>query len=349
MSHPSPGGELSRSELKIALTASESRFNNVVENSPDGIIVTDRQGVIKYVNPAAEKMFGRDRDALTGQSFGYPVMSGDTTEIDILNPRKPHVVAEMRAVSIEWEGEMGMLSTLRDMSERIQLTRELTRSNKDLESFASVVSHDIRAPLRNLHLLAGWLQQDHSADLNADAMEDIDLMRKTTTRMQRMVEDLLQYSRVTSAQAKISSDVHLDEVLVDAMDSLREEIFRADARIIADPLPILDCSVPQMVTLFRHILANAIAYCSTKPKVTVVVTLVDGMWQLDFTDNGIGVEDKYREKIFVPFNHLHSKDTHEGSGIGLATCKKIVERHNGRIWLESEPGVGSVLSVCLPV
>lgn len=339
---------VSLADMNSALAASEARFNNVVQNSPDGIVVTNSQGVIEYVNPAAENMFGRDRAALTGQSFGYPVMLGDTTEIEVLHPKQYHVVVEMRVVAIEWEGQTGMLATLRDMSLRIQLTRDLERSNKDLESFASVVSHDIRAPLRNIHLLAGWLQQDHSADLKPDALEDIELMRKTTTRMQRMVEDLLQYSRVTSAQAKVSKDVDLGEVLADALDSLEKEIFRADAQISNDSLPTINCSIPQMVTLFRHIIGNAIDYCTNQPKIVITAKLNDSVWHLCFDDNGIGVEDKYKERIFTPFNHLHSKDDHEGSGVGLATCKKIVARHEGRIWLESKSDAGSVVHVCLP-
>ncbi len=335
-------------QLKAELIASELRFNNVVQNSPDGIVVTDTDGFIQYVNPASEFMFGRNKEALIGQSFGYPVMSGDTTEIEVLHPGKPHVVAEMRVVQIEWEGETGMLATLRDMSERIQLTNDLKRSNKDLESFASVVSHDIRAPLRNLHLLAGWLQQDHAGELNSDAMEDIELMRKTTTRMQRMVDDLLQYSRTTSSEGKVSTEVQLEDVLADALDILREDIFRMDAQIINDPLPTIDCNIQQMVALFRHIISNAIAYCPIKPRITITADCEDDICHLKFHDNGIGVEEKYWEKIFVPFNHLHSKDTHDGSGIGLATCKKIVDRHNGKIWLESESGVGSVVHVQLP-
>ncbi len=341
-------GVRSLADMESALADSESRFNNVVQNSPDGIVVTDPEGVIEYVNPAAEFMFGRDRIALIGQSFGYPVMSGDTTEIEVLHPQRDHVVAEMRVVTIEWEGQTGMLATLRDMSLRIQLTRDLERSNKDLESFASVVSHDIRAPLRNLHLLAGWLQQDHSADLKPDALEDIELMRKTTTRMQRMVEDLLQYSRVTSAQARMSKEVDLGEVLVDALESLEKEVFRADAQISNEPLPTIDCCIPQMITMFRHIIGNAIAYCTNQPKIVITAKRLDAVWQLSFSDNGIGVEDKYKEKIFTPFNHLQSKEAHDGSGIGLATCKKIVARHEGRIWLESKPDVGSVVHVCLP-
>lgn len=329
------------------ISTSEARFNSVVHNSPDGIVVMDSDGIIQYVNRASEIMFGHSHEILLGKSFGYPVMSGNITEIEVLQQEKAPLVAEMRVVNVDWNGQACLLATLRDISERIKLTNELVRSNRDLEKFASVVSHEIRAPLRNLHLLSGWLLEDHSADLNSDAMEDVELMRKTTARMQRMVEDLLHYSRVGLGH-KVSTDVDLKDVLVDALDNLQEEIFRSDAQFVEDPLPTIDCNVSQLVTMFQHIISNAIKYCSDKPRITITASRKDDMWKISFTDNGIGVDKKYWGKIFEPFNHLHSKDFYDGTGIGLATCKKIVDLHRGKIWLESDPGVGSVVHVCLP-
>jgi len=326
---------------------SEAGFNSVVQNSPDSIVVMDSVGTIKFVNHASAIMLGYTRDKLLGKSFGCPVMFGDTTEIDVLHPARPPVVAEMRVVDVEWEGQPCLLATLRDISEHEKMTRELMQLNSDLKDFASVVSHEIRAPLRNLHMLSGWLLEDHSADLNTDALEDVQLMRKTTGRMQRMVEDLLHYSRV-GLQKKISTNVDLEEVLVDALDNLQEEIFKSEAQFFHDPLPKIDCSVQQMITMFQHIISNAIAHCSLKPRITISVSHEDDMWKISFVDNGIGVEKKHWEKMFVPFNHLRAKDSTDGSGIGLATCKKIVELHQGKIWLESDIGVGSVVHLCLP-
>jgi len=253
----------------------------------------------------------------------------------------------MRIVKVNWNGSSSFLATLRDVSEHIQLTNDLVRSNKEMTKFASVVSHEIRAPLRNLHLLSGWLLEDHSDNLSVDALEDVQLMRKTSARMQRMIDDLLSYCRC-GLYYEVSPDVDLEEVLVEALDSLQAEIDSKEALIVRDSLPTIDCSVQQMVTIFKHILSNAIAYCSAKPQIMVTASRQGDMWKISFLDNGIGVEKKFWDKIFVPFNHLHSKDIYEGSGIGLATCKKIVELHNGKIWLESDPGIGSAVHVCLP-
>ncbi|MFK8079168.1 MAG: ATP-binding protein [Granulosicoccus sp.] len=326
---------------------SAAHLNSVVYHSPDGIVVMDPEGTIEYVNKASEIMFGRSTQRLLGRSFGYPVMTGDTTEIEVLHLGRPICVAEMRVVKVEWQGRTSFLATLRDVSERIQLTNKLMRTNKDLEKFASVVSHEIRAPLRNLNLLSGWLLEDHSRDLNSDATEDVQLIRKTTARMQRMVEDLVSYSRC-GLRPKLAKEVDLEEVLVDALDSLHDEISSTDAHIVHDFLPTIDCNVQQMVTVFQHIISNAIAFCSNNPRIMVTVSRDNELWKISFIDNGIGVEEKFWDKIFVPFNHLHSRDDYEGTGIGLATCRKIVELHGGRIWLESEPAVGSVVHVCLP-
>ena len=338
------------SEAGVSTGAADRQdlFDAVVHDSPDGIVVMDNTGTIQYVNPASEVLFDRTHTVLQGKPFGYPVMSGKTTDIEVLRPGKPPKVVQMRVANIRWEGRSGLLATLRDISESIRLTNELKRSNRDLEEFASVISHDIRAPLRNVSLLASWLATDHSSDLNEEALDDIALMRKTTDRMSSMVEDLLSYCRVASSK-KVTKGVSLDEVLSDAIDALQEEIFKKDTQIVKDPLPSIDCNIAQMVTLFKNILANAIAYCPIKPKIVISAEGEDDMVLIRVSDNGIGIEEKFWDDVFLPFKHLYSKETHEGSGIGLATCKKIVELHNGLIWLTSEPGVGSVVHVRLPI
>jgi len=196
-------------------------------------------------------------------------------------------------------------------------------------------------------MLTRWLSEDHAGDLNEEALDDVSLMRKTIARMTSMVEDLLSYCRVTEGD-KIARNVNLQDVLVDAIDELQEEIFNKDAQIVKDSLPSLDCNIVQMVTLFRHILSNAIAYSLDKPRIVVRAELQGNTHLIRISDNGIGIEEKYWDDIFLPFNHLHSKDTHKGSGIGLATCKKIVDMHHGKIWITSELGVGSVVHITLP-
>lgn len=334
--------------LRRKLAASEARFHNVVANSPDGNVVIDSDGIIRYVNAAAESIFGYDRTRLIGEVFGFPTVAGDVVEIEIIKPGGKPVLAEMRVVPIEWEESSATLATLRDVSEHSNLLSELHRSTRELEQFASVVSHDVRSPLRNLYLLTGWLLDDHAASLNMEAMEDIQLIRTTTTRMQRLLEDLLHYIRVDRVK-RVARGISLDQVLDDALEQLSDDIFRSGARIEREPLPCIDCNVQQMVTFFRHILSNAIVHCERKPLIRICCSVDESSCQISVADNGIGIESRNLENVFIPFNHLHSKDQHDGSGIGLATSKKIIERHHGRIWIESDQQVGTVVQVKLPL
>ncbi len=334
--------------LQKKLAASEARFNNVVHSSPDGIVVIDYQGIIQYVNPASESLFGHSSERLIGESFGYPTLVGEKVEIEVLTADQKPTLVEMRIVDIEWEEQPAYLATLRDISERHALLSELHRSSKDLEHFSSIVSHDVRSPLRNLNLLTGWLLDDHAAELNTDALEDIQLIRKTTIRMQRLLEDLLHYSRVDRVR-RISKDISLDEILDDALDNLADEIFQSGLQLEREKLPKIDCNVQQMVTFFQHIISNTIVHCERKPEVSIRCKTGSRLCHISIADNGVGIDEKYLSNIFIPFNHLHSKDSHEGSGVGLATSKKIIERHGGRIWIESEPGVGSVVHAEIPL
>ncbi|MGQ7845945.1 sensor histidine kinase [Granulosicoccus sp. 3-233] len=339
--------DIDTTALQKRLAASEARFDNVVRSSPDGIVVIDHEGIIQYVNPAAVSLFGHAAERLTGESFGYPILIGEKTEIEILKADQKPLLAEMRIVDIEWDEQPAYLATLRDISERSVLLGELQRSTRDLEQFASIVSHDVRSPLRNLYLLTGWLLDDHAAELNADAMEDIQLIRQTTTRMQRLLEDLLHYSRVDRVK-RIASNISLDDVLDDALDNLADEIFRTGLQLTREKLPAIDCNVQQMVTFFQHIIGNAIIHNEQKPEVHISCETGPRSCHIRIADNGVGISEANLSNIFIPFNHLHSRDTHDGSGVGLATSKKIIEAHGGKIWIESEIGTGSVVHAEIP-
>lgn len=333
--------------IEKELLSSASRFNNVVNSSPDGIVVTNSSAVILFVNPAAEVMFGLGSVKLLGKPFHYSDLSKDTVEIEVLQANRAPLIAEMRLVDIEWEGEPAMLATLRDVTERIQMNQDLTQSNKELEEFAAVLSHDIRAPLRNIDLLAGWLQKDHAANLDAEAQEDINLIKTTANRMQHMIDDLLHYSRV-SARQRMLEDVSLNEVMCDALDQLSQVIFDSGANIECCDLPMIDCNPRQMKILFVHLIENSILYCESKPHIYINAQRKNHSWVIRFQDNGIGVKVELQEKIFQPFDHFRSDSDKHGIGIGLATCKKIAKIHNGEIWLESHAEQGSTVFVKLP-
>ncbi|MFK7889896.1 MAG: ATP-binding protein [Granulosicoccus sp.] len=326
---------------------SHGNFYEIVSRSPDAIVILNQQGIIRYANPASSLLFGRSVSGLIGKDFGWPVTSDLITEIDILKQGSASTVAEMQVVKIDWEGEPALLATLRDMSDRIKLARELARSNKDLGEFAHVISNDIKAPLRTVNLLSQWLYDGNRQILSQEALDDLDLISKTSKRMYNMVDDLLQYSKVNNGDRKFT-EVSLDTVCKAALDNLSEDVFRTDALVSWESMPAINGDESQLLQLFQNIISNSLKYCAVRPIVNIECLRENYFWHFTITDNGIGVESRYLESVFKPFSHLQKEDVHDGSGIGLATCEKIVERHKGRIWLESEYGNGSVMHLILP-
>lgn len=340
-------GDKSISQLQEALAACDERFLALMKNSSDALLITDLDGVIEYVNAAAESMFLRDNSMLISSVLGCPLTSGECDEIEIVQAGGGRCVVRMRCSKIVWKGRGAVLVTLCDRTEHKQMSEALERCKKDLDGVIDLVSHDTIPTLRNLNLLAAWLQEDHSGAMNTDALEDVQLMRKSGASVQRTLENIVSYCRV-GRDKRITRQVDLNKVLEDALDNLKNEIFSANAQVFSEPLPEIDCSVRQMVTVFEHIVSNAVAYCTSTPKIDITVTQDENLWIIAFKDNGVGMEKSSLKSIFMPFEHLHSSESHQSPGIGLATCKKVLEEHNGKIWLESEPNVGTVVSIGLP-
>ena len=347
MNTVSPVLSKSEANLQNALAASEARFQSLVQSSPDAIIVANSVGIILYVNPEAQLMFGRAENRLLGKYFGFPIATDKPTEIEVLSPDKKPVVAEMRVVEIVWDCETAFMCSIRDISLRVQLMNDLKRSNDDLDNFAGVVSQDIRAPLQNIGLLAKWLKEDQSSDFNSDAIDDVQLIVDETDRMQRMLEVLLTYSQV-SAYREMTDEVNLQQVLDDALENLSSDVFRSDAEIECCQLPTLQCNPGQMVSVFQHLLSNAINYCRETPKISISCKKNSDGWIIAISDNGIGIKSENLHTVFLPFNQLRLKDDRSGTGIGLATCKKIIERHSGEIWLKSKVNKGSTFFIQMP-
>ena len=220
-------------------------------------------------------------------------------------------------------------------------TRELVQSNRDLEQFAGVASHDLQEPLRNVQGFLQLLERRYKGKLDANADDFIRFAVEGATRMSNLISDLLAYSRVgTMAQRLAPTDCNL--VLDQALANLHQARDETNALITHDPLPVVEADAAQLVQLFQNLIGNALKFRGDRrPEVHVSAHEVDGRWQFSVQDKGIGIPQDQLERIFVIFQRLHLRDEYPGTGIGLAVCKRIVERHNGRIWAESEPGQGS--------
>jgi len=229
-----------------------------------------------------------------------------------------------------------------------QKTDELARSNKELEQFAYVASHDLREPLRMVTGYVKLLARRYKEKLDADADDFINFAVDGATRMQRLIDDLLIYSRVNT-RGKEFEPTDCEMILGQCLNNLQVAIGERGAVITHDPLPTVMADHLQLSQLFQNLIANAIKFHGSEaPRVHISAKQRNDEWVLSVNDNGIGIAPEHAERIFIMFQRLHGRGDYAGTGIGLAICKKIVERHGGRIWVESELGKGSTFYFTIP-
>ena len=227
-------------------------------------------------------------------------------------------------------------------------TKELEQSNKELQQFAYVASHDLREPLRMISSFLQLLERRYNEQLDEDANEFIEFAVDGAKRLDSMIKDLLEYSRVANRKRKFS-DVDLNEVLERTNLNLKFAIDDNNAEIIADKLPTLSGDEQLLIQLFQNLISNSIKYRSKEnPMIQISVNNELNQFLFSVKDNGIGISTKHLERIFTIFQRLHTREEYEGTGIGLAIAQKIVHQHGGQIWAESEPGKGTIMYFTIP-
>jgi len=236
-----------------------------------------------------------------------------------------------------------------EIETRKRIEEELARSNTELEQFAYVASHDLREPLRMVTSYLQLLLKRYIANLDANAQEFFGFAMDGAARMNRLINDLLDYSRV-GTKGGLFAPTECNDVISQAAKNLEVAIEEKNAAITCGSLPVLMADQNQLVQLFQNLLGNAIKFCKEKtPEVHVAAKQEERYWLFSVKDNGIGIAPEHRERIFQIFQRLHTREEYEGTGIGLAVCKRIVERHGGRIWVESEQGTGTIFWFTLPI
>jgi signal transduction histidine kinase len=225
---------------------------------------------------------------------------------------------------------------------------QLSRSNKELEQFAYVASHDLQEPLRMVSSYVQLLAERYKDQLDEKAQKFINYAVDGAVRMQMLIQDLLGFSRV-STKGLDFVPVDCNILLAEALENLRIAITTSEAEITSDQLPVVSVDRIQIVQVFQNLIGNSLKFCVNKlPKVHMGAELSDGHWRFSVRDNGIGIDAKYTDKIFVIFQRLHTREEYPGTGIGLALCKRIIERHGGDIWFESEVDMGTTFYFTLP-
>ncbi len=261
---------------------------------------------------------------------------------------------EITAVGIEIDAMreriVEELATVEAARTRVEeQARELGRSNTELEQFAYVASHDLQEPLRKITSFCQALQTRYHGQLDERANQYIDFAVDGAKRMQTLINDLLAFSRAGHSDREHEL-VDLNEALATAQSALASALEDADASVLAADLPTVRGNRAQLSSLFQNLIANAVKFRDAEaPVVRMEAQQEDGEWQLSCSDNGIGIDPEYAERIFLIFQRLHSRDTYEGTGIGLALCRKIVEYHGGHIWLDTDYSGGTRFRFTLPI
>ncbi len=354
----------------------------IVESSHDAIIGQTLQGVVTSWNKGAKEVFGYTAEEAIGKPLLFLFPPGREAEeeqilaklqkgerivnFETIRRRKDgrhiHVSLTISPLITRWGKLIGASKIARDITFKKQMEREMERqhkklqqhatalkeSNEDLEQFAYIASHDLQEPLRTIHGFTQLLADRNQGQLDAQSKEFMDFVTEAAERMQSLIQDLLKFSRV-QAKKIVPISLNTEEILQELLSQLSLTLEETHASITHDPLPNVEFDPGHFRHLLQNLLTNSLKYKNPDPPVIHIGVLeLSKEWQFSIQDNGIGIAPEYFEKIFQAFKRLHTKQEYPGTGIGLALCKKIVERGGGRIWVESEVGKGSKFSFTIP-
>ena len=372
-----------RRRVDKALRETDKKMRGVMDGAPDALLITAADGTIQMVNAQAERLFGYSRGAFTGRKLDTLLIARDLPAEEesegTVRLSKDRAIQKLRSLGARYDGvredgvafpidlsrspvhvgdEKLLITAVRDRSEQQRaeeamqkFSLDLARSNAELERFAYVASHDLQEPLRMVSSYTQLLAKRYKGKLDANADEFIGYAVDGASRMQKLINDLLALSRV-GTQAKPSEPVDTGAVLSRVLLDLHAAVESAGATIISpDEMPTVLADGTQIGQLFQNLIGNALKFRGSAPPAVEIMAEQEGtgkLWKFSFKDNGIGIEPQYFERIFVIFQRLHSKESYPGTGIGLAICKKIVERHGGDLSVASTYGEGATFSFTLP-
>jgi PAS domain S-box-containing protein len=356
----------------------EARFRSTVESAPTAMIMVDTVGMMVLVNSETERLFAYEPGELLNkkvemlippryrpthpqmrvQFFAQPQARRMGEGRDLFGLRKDGVEFPIEIGLNPLRNDEGsfVLAAIIDLTERKRSEEQLRKANEALEEsnlelkqFAYIASHDLQTPLRAISGFSQCLSNEYHEKLETKAAEYLGRIVTNVGRMQTLVDDLLNYSRVESRSQPFSVP-SLQDALDDALLMLEVSIADTGCQVTWDELPVVCGDRSQLSQLFQNLLGNAVKFRSARdPQVHIAAERQGDQWLVSVRDNGIGIEEHQLEKIFEIFTRLHDQKTYPGTGIGLAVCRRIVLRHGGKIWAESKPGVGSTFFFTLPM
>ena len=358
-------------ERKISeLTRLTADMDNLLHSTDVGTVFVDKEARIRKYTPAVASTFSfipqdigrpidhfahRIRDPKMMERIRSVLETGEGVEREVQNRAGDWLLMRIlpyRTEDAEMEGAVVTLVDVTQLKEAEkqseQTMRDLRASNQELQQFAHIVSHDLKAPIRHIHSHCLQLKEELVGQ-KSDAIELLDRTTSSAKHMIGLIEGLLAYSRVGGGGSEmIPTD--LDGVFQTVVQQMQDEIDNADAVVVSDPLPTVKGDKIQLVQLFQNLIENALKFRSKeRPRVYMSVKPRGSHWVFSIQDNGIGVDPKFAESIFEVFRRLHDSETYSGTGMGLVICRKVVDRHGGRIWLDRRGGMGSTFVFTLPM
>ncbi len=349
-----------------ALRYSEEKYRAIFENIQDVFYQIGQDGNFQEISPSIMHLLGYSREEILGRSSLLLYNNPNDRDVlyNVLKEKK-----ELWDYELELKSKTGGIKNvsinaqiaydnhgkihhidgaIRDLSERKKSELKIANQNKELEQFTYIASHDLREPLNTLISVSDLLRDEFKGSISEDADRYINFIVQSSGRMQDLVKGLLEYSRIGKEQELTEVDCNrvIQEVIADMAASIKEK----NARISLADLPVLNAHSTELRLLFQNLISNALKFSRKEivPEINISATKQPGGWLLSVQDNGIGIEPDYRDKIFVIFHRLHSRKQYAGNGIGLAHCKKIVELHGGKIWVDSNAGGGSTFNFTMP-
>ena len=365
-----------RKRAEEELKESEKRFEDIALSSADLIWEVDANGKYVFTSGRVKQILGYSPEELIGKTPFELMPEEEAKHIGQIFEQivaKKEMIVDLENWNLTKNGELVYLLTSgvplldntgsligyrgvdkditerkRAEEERERLLHDLERSNAELEQFGYIISHDLQEPLRMVASYTQLLEKRYKGSLDADAEEFIAYAVDGSKRMQNMIQSLLSYSRV-GTRGKPFEPTECESVFKQALDNLKVTIDESGAGVTHDPLPRVIADETQLIQLFQNLLANAIKFRGEEqPRIHVSAKQDSNECLFSVSDNGIGINPEYFDRIFVIFQRLHGREEYPGTGIGLSVCKRIVERHGGRIWVESQPGEGSTFHFAIP-
>jgi PAS domain S-box-containing protein len=360
-------------ELQVA----QDRLRTIIESATDYAIINfDLEGRITYWNSGAERLLGYTEEQILGKPFDC-VFSGEDRHAGVPAREIEQALQTGHGTSEGWRirsngsrfwgsgvvsptrdstGTVtGFVKVVRDITDQKRSTEllaeqatALQQSNEDLQRFAYTASHDLQEPLRMIGIYSQLLVAKHADRLDQDSQQFAHFISTGVERLRALIRDLLEFSRLTSEEQHLSEPVDCHAILGLALQQLQLRISETNAWITFDRLPRVLGHETRLLQVFQNLIGNALKYCETTPRVHITAQREGNYWRIAIRDNGIGISQEHLDKVFGLFHRLHNQAQYPGTGIGLASCKRIIEQHGGRIGVESVPGQGSTFYFTLP-